>query len=49
MKILLKLEQLERLHSEDTQCHPMITHIIDSSQVKTRQSHSYTFKEIAKT
>ena len=35
-----KLEQLERLHSEDTSRNPMITHIIDSywipSQNKTK-------------
>ena len=43
---LIKLEQLERLHSENTPCRPMITHILlihIRSQVKTWQSQSYKF------
>ena len=47
---LVKLERLERLHSEDTPRHLMITHSIESywipSQKKT--SESYKFKEFAK-
>ena len=29
----IQLEQLERLHCEDTYRHPMITHIIDSCRI----------------
>ena len=40
MKFYSKLEQLERLHSEDTPCRLMITHTIESywipSQKKTK-------------
>ena len=47
----LKLEQLERLHSEDTPATSwlpiLLSHI--GSQVKRRQSQSYKFKEFAKT
>ena len=46
-----KLEQLQRLRSEVTPCHPMITHVLlihVGSQVKTRQSQNYKFKEFAK-
>ena len=32
-QILAKLEQLERLHSENTPSRPMITHTIDSYQI----------------
>ena len=41
----LKLEQLERLRSEDTLRRLMITHTIESYwiQVKRRQSQSYKF------
>ena len=45
-----KLEQLERLRSEDTPATPwlptLLSHI--GSQVKIRQSQSYKFKEFAK-
>ena len=45
-----KLEQLERLRSEDTSHRLMITHTIESYwiQVKRRQSQSYKFKKFAK-
>ena len=46
-----KLEQLERLHSEDTppptpRLMILLSHI--GSQVKRNQCQSYTFKEFAK-
>ena len=31
-----KLEQLECLRSEDTPCHPMITHTIDSYWIQSQ-------------
>ena len=48
-----KLEQIERLRSEDTPRRLMITHTPIplshiGSQVKRRQSQSYKFKEFAK-
>ena len=50
-RILLKLEQLERLRSEITPA-TMITHTIlvihIRPHVKTRQSQSYKFEKIAK-
>ena len=49
-KFKSKLEQLERLRSEDTPRCLMITHTIESYwiKVKRRQSQSYKFKKIAK-
>ena len=44
-----KLEQLECLRSEDTPAAPWLPTLLTSSQVKTRQSKSYKFKEFAKT
>ena len=39
------------MHSEDTPCCTMITHIIDQLilDTKSKQSQSYKFKEFAKT
>ena len=35
--IITELEQLERLHSEDTPCRLMITHTIDSYWIPSRK------------
>ena len=47
---VFKVEQLERLHSEDTPAASwlpiLLSHI--GSRVKRRQSQSYKFKEFAK-
>ena len=36
-KKLIKLEQLERLHSDDTPCLLMITHIIESYWIPSQK------------
>ena len=45
---MLIYHQLEHQRSEETHHHPMITHIIDSYWIKTRESQSFKFKEFAK-
>ena len=48
---VMKLEQLEHLHSENTPRRSMITHTIDSYWIpsENKTSQSYKFKELAKT
>ena len=50
---MIQLEQLEHLHSEDIppppHDYPYYRPVHIGSQVKTRQSQSYIFKEFAKT
>ena len=49
-EVSVKLEQLERLHSEGTPAAPWLPILIHIGfQVKTRQIQSYIFKEFAKT
>ena len=45
-----KLEQLERLHSENSPTYPIIAHTIDSYQIpcQNKQDQSYTLKKIHK-
>ena len=43
------LEQLERLHSEDTPCCTMITHTIQQLILDPKSKQSYKFKEFDKT
>ena len=49
MTVLMKLEQLERLLSDDTPRCPMITHTIDSYGIQSQKDNQRCkFKENAK-